>query len=48
MKTLYIVLVFKEDSWETILETYSEQEAVVIHRKLIKQGHNAIIDYEEN
>ena len=48
MKTLYIVLIYKEDHWETVLETYSEQEAVVAHRRLTKQGHNAIIDYEEN
>lgn len=48
MKTLYLVLVFKDDFWETVLRTYSKQEAVATHRKLTKQGHNAIIDYEEN
>lgn len=43
---MYTVLKYNEDTqeWETVLETYSEREAVVTHRRLIKQGYNAIID----
>lgn len=46
MKTLYTVLKYNDDTqqWEVALETYDEKEAVVLHRRLRKQGINAIID----
>ena len=44
---MYTVLDLIDDEWVVIVETYSEQEAVVTHRRLIKQGHTAFINYEE-